>query len=134
MGVLYRRFALGYRGFDQFPRISLFPLSAFPHSFADVQDWFRDIRDHLRGGARDIWPRSTVNTGPQSGGWGRRRDGFSPLAREEEEAMFRDGPDGPDARFSLEDEADMESARELVDSHPPVPPKEADHPDGPIRL
>jgi hypothetical protein len=136
-GVLYRRYALGYRGFDQFPRISLIPLSDLPHSFADVLDWFRDIRDHLRGGARDLWPRSGVNGGPRSGGWTHRDDGFSPLAREEEEAMFRDGPDGPDARFSLEDEADLNGAQELVDSNPPVPAKDADDAGpagGPIRL
>lgn len=48
--------------------------------------------------------------------------------------MFRDAPDGPDARFSLEDEVDIESPRELVDSNPPVTPKAADIADGPVRL
>ncbi|KAF8514281.1 mannose-6-phosphate receptor binding domain-containing protein [Gautieria morchelliformis] len=133
-GVLYRRFALGYRGFDQFPRISLIPISALPHSFADILDWFRDIRDHIRGGASDLWPRSNVNGGPHSGGWTRRHDGFSALAREEEEAMFRDGPDGPDPRFSVEDEADLDGARELVDSNPPVPAEHANAGVAPIRL
>lgn len=85
-----------------------------------------------------MWPRSGVNSGPRSGGWTRRHDGFSPLAREEEEeAMFRDGPDGPNARFSLEDEDDLNGAQELVDSNPPIPAKErndAPPTEGPIRL
>jgi len=53
-----------------------------------------------------------------------RGDGFSPLAREEEEAMFRDGPDGPDPRFSL-DEEDAAGPRELSDGMPPPVPSKA---------
>lgn len=140
VGVLYRRFALGYRGFAQFPRTSLIPFSALP-SFANLLDWLQDIRDHLRGGARDLWPRSSANARrPRASNWGRRNDGFAPLAREEREAMFHDGPDAPDARFSLEDDADHEGAQELVESRPsvpakpPVPAKDGEPDTGPIRL
>ncbi|KIJ53695.1 hypothetical protein M422DRAFT_775718 [Sphaerobolus stellatus SS14] len=130
IGVVYRRTVLGYRGLDQFPRISLIRLSDTSRYFSEFVDWLRDLRDHFRGGARDLWPRSS-----NSGGFRARRDGFDPLAREEEETMFRDGPDGPDPRFSI-DEEDVMGPRELQNDGPPVPNKNLNGMDssGVIRL
>ncbi|KAF8515797.1 mannose-6-phosphate receptor binding domain-containing protein [Hysterangium stoloniferum] len=135
-GVVYRRLVLGYRGLDQFPRFSLIPISSLPHYWSEFVDWISDLRDHFRGGVRDLWPRSRATSGgTHPTRWRSRSDGFSPLAREEEEAMFRDGPDGPDARFSLEEE-DIGSAQELVDPAPPPPAKTNgdEHNGGAIRL
>ncbi|GJJ13125.1 hypothetical protein Clacol_007375 [Clathrus columnatus] len=114
-GVLYRRLVLGMQGLDQFPRLSIIPMSKVKQFISNFPDWIGDIRDHLRGGSRDLWPRS--RTTGNGGFWSRRNDGFSPLAREEEEAMFRD-QDEAARRFSLEED-DITSPQQL---HTPTLP------------
>lgn len=101
------------QGLDQFPRISIIPLSKIKEFISNIPDWINDVRDFLRGGSRDLWPRSRT-TGP-GGFWPRRNGGFSPLAREEEEAMFRD-QEGANHRFSLEED-DITSPQQL---HTPI--------------
>lgn len=141
IGILYRRLTLGHRGLDQFPSIPFLSISKSQELASNLLDWLRDLRDHFRGGAADLWPRSSASSSSyrSRSQWGSGRNrGFAPLAREEEEAMmYQDngGPDGPDPRFSLEED-DMNGAQELEDAAPVPPPKNGhgDDREGVIRL
>lgn len=85
LGLLYNRYVLELRGFDQIPRYSLI-------SFSDTMEFFRSCIDRVKSRASDSFHYSG---GGMSRSWGGSGSGYRGLAgsREEQTSMLG-GPPG----------------------------------------
>ena len=77
-GVLYNRYVLDRRGFDQIPRLSFFSCTA-------ALDYCSDLSDRLLGSRARRWHERTGGSWPSSQAWGSHR-GFERLSTLPEEA------------------------------------------------
>ncbi|CAL1694206.1 unnamed protein product [Somion occarium] len=92
VGLLYNRFVLDLRGFDQIPRYSLI-------SFSDVVQFFRNCIDRVKSRTPDFGGGGGVN-----GSWGRSGSDYRGLAASGEEGASMLG--GPPGFLDEEDEGE----------------------------
>ena len=101
VGLLYNRYVLELRGFDQIPRYSLI-------SFSDTMEFFRDCIDRVKSRASGSFHFGGGSGGGMSRSWGGSGSGYRGLAgsREEQTSMLGGPPGFLDEEDEEEENAD----------------------------